>query len=58
MNSFAVAFLLIYLILVLLVPRRWAPLPLLGGVCFMTMGQGTEMGPFCSHLFRLVIASN
>jgi hypothetical protein len=46
MNALALLFLLINAALLLLLPRRWAPLPLLMGACYMTLGQGIEIGPF------------
>ena len=36
-------------------PRRWAPLPLLVGTCYMTIGQAIEVGPFHFHFIRLLI---
>lgn len=56
MNSFATVFLLINSVMLLLLPRRWAPLPLLVGVCYMTLGQGIELGPFHFMLIRILVA--
>ena len=39
----------------LALPRPWAPLPLLTGACYMTLGQGIEIGPFNFHLIRLLL---
>ena len=56
MNSAALIFLLICGISTVTVPRRWAPLPLLIGCCYMTMGQVIEIGPFNFQLFRMLLA--
>ena len=37
-------------------PRRWAPLPLLVGCCYMTMGQGVHLGPFSLPIYRMLLA--
>lgn len=39
----------------LLLPRRWAPLPLLAGACYMTLGQGIAVGPFNFPVIRLLL---
>ena len=39
----------------LAVPRRWAPLPLLLGCSYLTMGQVITIGPFNFHLFRVLL---
>jgi len=36
-------------------PRRWAPLPLLIGCCYMTVGQVIQIGPFNFQLFRMLL---
>lgn len=36
-------------------PRSWAPLPLLVGACYMTLGQGVEIGPFNFTVIRILI---
>lgn len=56
MNSIAVAFLFINAIALLLLPRRWAPLPLLVGACYMTLGSGVEIGPFHFQVIRILVA--
>jgi hypothetical protein len=48
--------LLVNAILLMLVPRRWAPLPLLIGVCYMTVGQGVVLGPFHFTIIRMLVA--
>ena len=56
MNSFGTVFLFTNAILILLLPRRWAPLPLLLGACYMTLGQGIELGPFNFTVIRMLVA--
>jgi hypothetical protein len=56
MNAFAIAFLLINTIALLLLPRRWAPLPLLIGDCYMTLSQGIQLGPFSFTVIRILVA--
>jgi hypothetical protein len=36
-------------------PRKWAPLPLLLGACYMTLGQGVDIGPFHFYVLRILI---
>jgi hypothetical protein len=57
MNSFATAFVLANMALLLLLPRRWAPLPLLVGACYMTLGPGTQLGPFTFTVVRMLVAA-
>jgi hypothetical protein len=56
MNAFAIIFALVSAVALFLLPRRWAPLPLIAGACFMTLGQGIEIGPFSFTVIRLLIA--
>ena len=35
---------------------RWAPLPLLIGASYMTLGQNIEMGPFHFTVIRILVA--
>jgi hypothetical protein len=55
-NFAALVFLLACGIATLAVPRRWAPIPLLIGCCYMTIGQVIEIGPFNFQLFRALLA--
>lgn len=54
MNTVALTFLSVSGIGLLIVPRRWAPLPLLVGTCYMTLGQGIEIGPFHFTVLRIM----
>lgn len=56
MNSIAVAFVFINAIALLLLPRRWAPLPLLVGACYMTLESRIEIGPFHFTVIRILVA--
>ncbi len=55
MNPIAVVFLSLAGGLLLALPRRWAPLPLLMGACYVTQAQGVEIGPFSFPFLRLLI---
>jgi len=56
MNSAAGTFLILNSIFLLLLPRQWAPMPLLVGACYMTLDQVIELGPFHFTLIRIVVA--
>lgn len=53
----ALIFLLVAVAMLLFVPQRWAPLPLMVGACYMTYGQGIMVGPFHFTIVRLLIAA-
>lgn len=55
MNPAALILLLVCGIATLAAPRRWAPLPLLIGCCYMTIGQVMEIGPFNFNIFRILL---
>lgn len=55
MNGFALVFLIINGVALLTVPRRWAPLPLLMGAGYMTLGQGIVIGPLHFPIIRLIM---
>jgi len=55
MNGFALAFFFLTAVALLFLSRRWAPLPLLMGACYMTLGQGIEVGPFHFTVLRLLV---
>jgi hypothetical protein len=54
-NAFALAFLMLNAAALLAVPRRWAALPLLVGACYMTLGQGINVGPFSFTVIRILV---
>lgn len=56
MNDFTVVFLALNAALLLLVPRHWAPLPLLLATCYTTVGQKIEIGPFSFTVLRTLVA--
>jgi len=55
MNNFAITFLVITSFALLFLPRRWAPLPLLIGACYITRYQSIEIEPFHFTVLRLLI---
>lgn len=56
MNLFALGFVLVNSILLIVLPRRLAPLPLLLGACYMTLGSGIEVGPLHFPVIRILVA--
>ncbi len=56
MNTLAAVFLLVNAVALMMLPLRWAALPLLVGACYMTLGQGIELGPFSFPVIRILIA--
>lgn len=57
MNVTALLFLIASAIGLVVLPRKWAPIPLLATCCYMTIGQGIALGPFSLPIFRLVLAA-
>lgn len=57
MNATALIFLLVCGGSILALPRRHAPIPLLAACCYMTLGQGVELGSISLPIFRLVLAA-
>lgn len=55
MNSIAIVFLLVNTVALLWLKRSWAPLPLLMGTMYMTLGSGINVGPFSFTVIRLLI---
>lgn len=55
MNPIATLFVVVAGAALLVVPRPWAPLPLLIGACYMTLAQGVEIGPFSFTVIRMLI---
>jgi hypothetical protein len=57
MNSTALIFVIVCAIGVLVLPRRWAPLPLLASSCYMTTGQGFDIGVASLPVYRLILGA-
>src|SRR5688572_29796652 len=55
MSLLAICFLLVASIALIAVPRRLAPIPLLLGCCYMTMGQGIDVGGISLPIFRILL---
>jgi hypothetical protein len=55
-NPSAIVFIVAIGLATLTVPRRWAPVPILVGSCYMTIGQVAQVGPFDFQLFRVLLA--
>lgn len=56
LNIYSILFLVVNVGLLFWLPRRWVPMPLLIGTCYMTLGQGIQVGPFHFPIIRLFIA--
>ncbi|WP_367871208.1 hypothetical protein [Luteolibacter sp. Populi] len=55
MNILGTLFFLISAIALMSVPRRWAPIPLLMGVIYITHGQALELGGIKLPVFRMLL---
>lgn len=55
MNPFAAIFFLIVAMTLMAVPRKWAPVALIAGCCYMTMGQGIDIGPISLPIYRMLL---
>lgn len=55
MNPFAVILVFCVSVALFTCPRRLAPIPLLFGCCYMTVGQGLELGPISLPVYRIVL---
>ena len=53
----AIVFLVVNTTAMLSLPRRWAPLPLLVGACYMPLDQFLQAGPLHLTIIRLLIAA-
>ena len=56
MNGFAIIFVVLNSILLLSLPRQYAPIPLLIAVSYMTIAQGIDIGPFNFTVIRILVA--
>lgn len=57
MNTAATVFLIISATSVIALSRKWATIALLATCCYMTLGQGIDVGPVSLPIFRLVLAA-
>ena len=57
MNTFVIFFLLASGVGIFTLPRQWAPIPLLVGTLYITLGQVIELGPFSFTVIRILIAA-
>lgn len=55
MNPFALLFFLVCAAALFAVPRKWAPVPLLIGCTYMTLGQGIDLGPISLPVYRMLL---
>lgn len=55
MTLLALVFLLVSVVAIWVLPRAWAPVPLLAGACYMTLGQGIEVAGFGFPIIRLLL---
>lgn len=55
MNPLALLLFLTCAAALLAVPRKWAPVPLLLGCTYMTLGQGIELGPISLPVYRMLL---
>ncbi len=55
MNPLAALFFLVSAIALMSVPRKWAPVALLVGCCYMTMGQGVALGGVSLPIYRMLL---
>ena len=56
MDIIALLFFAVNAVALWAVPRKYAPIPLLAGCCYMTLGQGIELGPISLPIFRMLMA--
>ena len=56
MNILGILFFLITAIALMSAPRRWAPIPLLMGVIYITHGQAVDLGGIKLPVFRMLLA--
>ncbi|MEI8037509.1 MAG: hypothetical protein WCJ14_03885 [Verrucomicrobiota bacterium] len=55
MNPLALFFFLACAAALISVPRKWAPVPLLIGCTYMTLGQGIHLGPISLPVYRMLL---
>ena len=55
MNGIGMTFLFVNIAALLLLPKRWAPIPFLIGACYMPSDSLIELGPFHFSAIRILI---
>jgi len=55
LTPFGIVFVVASVMIILLAPRRWVPVALLIGVCYMVLNQGVQVGPFHFFAIRVLI---
>lgn len=55
LSGFCAIFVLVAVVLILWLPRRWASVPLLVGASYLTLSQGLQVGPFNLFAIRLLL---
>jgi hypothetical protein len=55
MSAVGILFFVVVATALLTIRREYAPIPLLIGCCYMTMGQGIELGPFSLPTYRMLL---
>ncbi|MBI5584174.1 MAG: hypothetical protein HY892_10140 [Deltaproteobacteria bacterium] len=56
LNGYALFFFILNAVALLALPRRYAPLPLLVGACYITRGQGIDLGGYSFTVVRMLVA--
>jgi hypothetical protein len=56
MNGLVIIFLLVNAVALILLPRRWAPVPLLIGACYVPAGSVIQLGPLHFTAVRILIS--
>jgi hypothetical protein len=54
-SAIGLVFSLLMGLLILVLPRRWAALPFLAGVCYISRGHLAQVGPFHFNVIRILI---
>lgn len=55
MNPTALVFFLVNAVLLFALPRKWAPIPLIVGTAYMTVGSGIQLGGVNLPIYRMLL---
>ncbi|MDQ8188058.1 hypothetical protein [Pelagicoccus sp. SDUM812002] len=55
MTPFSIIFVVTTSVAIFATNRKNAPFPVLCGICYLTMGQGIDIGPFSFHAYRIIL---